>query len=327
MSKPLLQIDNLHIEFRTSRGHLQALNGVSLGVQPGEIFGVVGETGCGKSITGLSVLQLLPKSAHITAGSITFDGQDMLSLSERAMRHIRGERIAMIFQDPSTSLNPVFTIGSQIERVVRTHLDLSKKAARKHTVEMLEAVGLPDVERIMASYPHQLSGGMKQRAMIALALSCRPSLLIADEPTTALDVTIQAQILALLRDLQQKFGIAVILISHNLGVVAQVCDRLAVLYAGRVAETGPTETIFEAPHHPYTQGLLKAVPRPATRGHQLTAIPGNVPPNPGAVVGCAFAPRCIFAFERCKQDRPTLIEVDSQHQSACFLETERITSR
>ncbi len=321
MTEPLLKIDNLHIEFRTSRGHLQALNGVSLAVEPGQVFGVVGETGCGKSITGLSVLQLLPKSSRITAGSVTFEGRDMLSLSERDMRTIRGRRIAMIFQDPTSCLNPVFTIGSQIERVIQTQLGQSKKEARSHAAEVMAAVGLPDVKRMMNSYPHQLSGGMKQRAMIAMALSCRPALLIADEPTTALDVTIQAQILALLGDLQQQFGVAVLLISHNLGVVAQVCDRLAVLYAGRVVETGPTEAIFNAPTHPYTQGLLKAIPRPGSRGRPLTAIPGSVPVNPGAVVGCAFAPRCTFAFEQCHQETPRLLATGEQHQSACFLET------
>ncbi len=308
-----------------SCGHVKLLP-QSLAVQPGEIFGVVGETGCGKSITGLSVLQLLPKSAHITAGSITFAGLDMVSMSEREMRKLRGQRISTIFQDPTSSLNPVFTIGSQLERVVQTHLGLSKKKARKHTAEMLAAVGLPDVDRIMQSYPHQLSGGMKQRAMIALALSCRPDLIIADEPTTALDVTIQAQILALLRDLQQEFGVAVVLISHNLGVVAQVCDRLAVLYAGRVVETGPTDTIFANPQHPYTQGLLKAIPRPGSRGQQLAAIPGSVPANPGAVVGCAFASRCTVAIEPCLQETPLLCQIAANHQCACFLTSEERVS-
>ncbi len=319
MSHPLLLIENLHIAFETSRGRLQAVNGISLEVHPGEIFGVVGETGCGKTITGLSVVRLLPKNARISTGKIIFDGIDLLSLSEKEMRQIRGRRIATIFQDPTASLNPVFTIGSQIERVIRTQLGASQKETKRTAAEMLEAVGLPDVERIMKSYPHQLSGGMKQRAMIAMALSCRPSLIIADEPTTALDVTIQAQILRLLRDLQQHFGIAVILITHNLGVVAQTCDRLAVLYAGRVAEMGTTQAIFETPHHPYTHGLLEAVPRTGSRGQALTAIPGTVPADPGAVVGCLFAPRCYAAFEKCHQQAPELVQQAAHHHSACYL--------
>jgi peptide/nickel transport system ATP-binding protein len=318
---PLLSIDNLHVEFQTARGRLRALNGVSLAVQPGEIFGVVGETGCGKTITGLSVLRLLPKSARISAGSIRLDGRDLLALPEREMRDVRGRRIAMIFQDPSSSLNPVFTIGSQIERVIREHLRLSAAQARRQAADMLAAVGLPDADRIQSAYPHQLSGGMKQRAMIALALSCRPSLLIADEPTTALDVTIQAQILALLHTLRQEFGIAVILISHNLGVVAETCDRLAVLYAGQVVETGPTWSIFQSPQHPYTRGLLQAIPRAGSRGRKLAAIPGSVPADPGRVVGCVFASRCPAVFDRCRREKPLLAAaLAAEHKRACFLE-------
>jgi peptide/nickel transport system ATP-binding protein len=324
MSEPLLQIEDLHLEFETQRGRLKALNGVSLSLQPGEIFGIVGETGCGKSVTGLSVLRLLPKSAHITDGRITFDGIDILSQSEAEMRHIRGRRIATIFQDPSTSLNPVFTVGEQIERVIRTQMGLSRGEARSLAEEMITAVGLPDAERIRKSYPHQLSGGMK-RAMIALALSCRPSLLIADEPTTALDVTIQAQILTMLKELQAQFGIAIVFITHNLGVVAQFCGRVAVLYAGRVVETAPTSTIFSAPHHPYTRGLLRAVPRPGSRGQELAAIPGSVPSNPGSVVGCAFAPRCPFAMERCFEEQPPPFDIGTGHQSACFLPANEVS--
>lgn len=319
MNEAILSIDNLHIQFDTPRGTLYAVNGVSFEVMPGEIFGIVGETGCGKSITGLSVMQLLPELGATPKGSITFNGIDILSQSEAEMRKIRGQQIAMIFQDPTTSLNPVFTIGQQMERVIRTQLGLSKKEAQQRTEEMLSAVGLPDVARIRKSYPHQLSGGMKQRAMIAMALSCNPKLLIADEPTTALDVTIQAQILTLLKELQAKFNIAIVFITHNLGVVAQVCDRVAVLYAGRVAETGPTEKIFSEPHHPYTQGLLQAVPRPGSKGAELNAIPGNVPANPGEVVGCPFASRCASVHERCMEERPSLIQVSDRHESACFL--------
>ncbi len=316
---PLLRIDDLHIEFHAARGVLRALNGVSLEVKQGEVFGLVGETGCGKTVTGLSVLRLLPKSARVTQGRILFDDREMLSLSENDMRELRGGKIAMIFQDPSSSLNPVFTIGAQIEKVIREHLRLAPASARERAREMLSAVGLPDVDRILQSYPHQLSGGMQQRAMIALALSCQPSLIIADEPTTALDVTIQSQILLLLRDLQKQFGVALVLITHNLGVVAEMCDRLTVLYAGRVTETGSTRALFDLPHHPYTRGLMDAIPRRGSRGRPLAAIGGSVPADPGAVTGCVFAPRCSYAFDRCRVERPSLVAVGDEHHSACFL--------
>ncbi|HSG17234.1 MAG TPA: ABC transporter ATP-binding protein [Anaerolineae bacterium] len=319
MSEPVLRIEDLFIEFEMKVGSLQAINGISLEVHSGEIFGVVGETGCGKSITGLSVLQLLPKTARVTNGKVELEGIDILSQSEEQMRQIRGSQVAMIFQDPTQSLNPVFSVGQQMDRVIRVHMNISKSEAEALAEEMLTAVGLPDVTRIRKSYPHELSGGMKQRVMIAMALSCRPSLLIADEPTTALDVTIQAQILTLLKRLQERFDIAIMFITHNLGVVAQVCDRVAVLYAGRVVETADTDTIFTAPHHPYTKGLMEAVPRPGSRGQHLTAIPGNVPANPGAVVGCTFASRCPSVMEQCWQQRPAAVSVGADHESACFL--------
>jgi peptide/nickel transport system ATP-binding protein len=235
------------------------------------------------------------------------------------MEAIRGGKIAMIFQDPSSSLNPVFSIGSQMIRVIRQHTDLNMNQASLRASEMLDAVGLPDVKRILNSYPHQLSGGQQQRVMIAMALSCRPKLLIADEPTTALDVTVQAQILKLLRELQKQFDISVILITHNLGVVAQTCDRLAVLYAGRVAEIGTTHDIFNDPQHPYTRGLMNAIPRPGSRGKKMAAIPGTVPSNPGALTGCPFAPRCEFAFARCHVEAPPLFSISDGHSSSCFL--------
>jgi peptide/nickel transport system ATP-binding protein len=297
--------------------------GVSFEVNKGEIFGLVGETGCGKTVTGLSILRLLPRSARIPQGQIHFEGEDLLKLQKHEMEDIRGGEIAMIFQDPSSSLNPVFTIGSQIVRVVRQHLSMTAADALQHAADMLEAVGLPDVKRILSSYPHQLSGGMQQRVMIAMALSCRPRLLIADEPTTALDVTIQAQILRVLRDLQKRMDFSVILITHNLGVVAQTCDRLAVLYAGNVAESGFTRDIFNNPQHPYTRGLMNAIPRPGSRGKKMAAIPGTVPSNPGEVVGCAFAPRCEFAFERCTLETPRLFSLEEDHKSACFLVNNR----
>jgi peptide/nickel transport system ATP-binding protein len=316
---PLLEVRDLGLEFKTSRGILTALNGISFDVQRGEVFGLVGETGCGKTVTGLSILRLLPRSARFVSGRIQFDGSNLLELPGPQMEQVRGGRIAMIFQDPSSSLNPVFTIQSQMTRVIRQHMNLNNKQAVARAAEMLEAVGLPDVKRILESYPHQLSGGQQQRVMIAMALSCHPKLLIADEPTTALDVTIQAQILMLLRDLQKQFDISVILITHNLGVVAQTCDRLAVLYAGRVAETGTTREIFKKPQHPYTRGLMNAIPRPGSRGKKMAAIPGTVPSNPGALIGCPFAPRCEFAFDRCNAERPALFNVSVGHQSACFL--------
>ena len=314
----LLKLDNLQIEFKTAGAPLKALNGISLEIQRGEIFGIVGETGCGKTITGLSVLRLLPKTARLS-GQILFDGHDLLGLSTAEINQVRGGKIAMIFQDPSSSLNPVFTIGAQIERVIRQHLKLDAAAAHRQAAESLAAVGLPDLERVLGSYPHQLSGGMQQRVMIAMALSCRPSLLIADEPTTALDVTIQAQILRLLRDLQKQFDLSIMLITHNLGVVAQTCDRLAVLYGGRVAESGPTREIFNSTRHPYTAGLMAAIPRPGRRGQRMTAIPGTVPANPGALLGCPFSPRCAQAFERCQNEIPALYAVSDEHQAACFL--------
>jgi peptide/nickel transport system ATP-binding protein len=315
----LLEVHDLYLQFKTSRGQLKALNGISFNVQSGEVFGLVGETGCGKTVTGLSILRLLPRSASISAGQVLFEGTDLLGLSRRQIEALRGSKIAMIFQDPSTSLNPVFSIGSQIERVIRRHTPISKRQAHEKARSLLASVGLPDAGRILGSYPHQLSGGMQQRVMIAMALSCSPRLLIADEPTTSLDVTIQAQILKLLRELQKKYAVAVILITHNLGVIAQTCDRLAVLYGGRVAESGSSRDIFNQPQHPYTRGLMNAIPRPGSRGARMATIPGTVPSNPGAMTGCTFAPRCEFAMPRCSLETPPLYPLGENHSSACFL--------
>ncbi len=315
----LLEVRDLQLEFKTERGLVKALNEISFDVNTRETFGLVGETGCGKTVTGLSILRLLPRSAKITNGKIVFSDTNLLNLSEAEMENIRGGDIAMIFQDPSSSLNPVFTIRSQMERVLRQHKNMNKAQANERAEQMLTAVGLPDVKRMLSAYPHQLSGGQQQRVMIAMALSCQPRLLIADEPTTALDVTIQAQILRLLRDLQEQFDFSVILITHNLGVVAQTCDRLAVFYAGRVAEIGSTRDIFNDPQHPYTRGLMGAIPRPGSRGKKMAAIPGTVPSNPGDVTGCSFAPRCEFVFEQCSMETPSLFNISDGHQSACFL--------
>lgn len=319
MNEPILSIENLYIEFKTAQGIIRPLNGVSLDVRYGEVFGIVGETGCGKTITGLSVLRLLPRSAHVIQGKIIFEGKDLLNLPEREMRMLRGGKISIIFQDPSSSLNPLFTIGSQIDKVISEHLHLSRSEAKSRSLMMLGSVGLPDVERIYHSYPHQLSGGMLQRTMIAMALSCDHTLVIADEPTTALDVTIQSQILTLLRNLQKEMGISLVIITHNLGVVAEMCDRLAVFYAGKVAEIGPTEAIFKSPCHPYTQGLIQAIPRHGSRGKKLSSISGSVPVDPGSVRGCVFAPRCEKAFEVCFQKSPSLEAIDNTHYSSCFL--------
>lgn len=319
MAVPVLRIEDLHVSFFTLTGEVRAINGVSLEVYPGEFFGLVGETGCGKTVTGLAVLGLVPKPGQVTRGRILFKGRDLLRLSPREMRRVRGGDIAMIFQNPSTSLNPVFTIGVQLVRVIRQHRKGSKRQAQKYACELLEAVGLPETGHLMRAYPHELSGGMLQRVMIAMALSSRPSLLIADEPTTALDVTIQAQILALLRDLQSRFDITTLLITHDLGIIAETCDRVAVLYAGQVAEIGPTTEIFHNPCHPYTQGLIRAVPRPDRDVAHLAAIPGTVPSNPGFMSHCCFAPRCSHAWERCWEAQPPQFLVGEGHSVSCFL--------
>jgi len=318
VNESLVSVENLHVRFRTYAGQVHAVNGVSLDIKRGEIFGLVGETGCGKSVTGLSLLRLVPPPGEIVAGRITFDGQDILSLSEQEMRNIRGARIAMIFQDPAASLNPVFTVGEQIEMVIRQHQPVTRKVARQRTLEMLKAVGLPDPPQIVRAYPHELSGGMQQRVMIALALASNASLLIADEPTTALDVTIQAQILTLLTQLKESRGLSILLITHNLGVVAETCDRVAVLYVGHVVEQGRTRDIFKEMKHPYTQGLLAAIPRPGSQGQPLLAISGSVPSGLVVFPGCPFEPRCSFAMEVCRQDPPPLVRVGEEHDVACY---------
>jgi oligopeptide transport system ATP-binding protein len=319
VTEPLISVRNLTVRFDTYAGVVHALNGISFDLYPGEVFGLVGETGCGKSVTGLSLLRLIPPPGQIVAGQILFHGQDLLAKSEAEMQTIRGRRIAMIFQDPAAALNPVFTIGQQIELIIRHHHPMSPEQARRRAIQMLHAVGMPEPEHILTTYPHQLSGGMQQRAMIAMALSSGAELLIADEPTTALDVTIQAQILDLLVQLKQSQGITILLITHDLGVVAEVCDRVAVLYAGLIVETGPTASVFRAMKHPYTQGLLAAIPRPGSRGHLLQAIPGTVPSGLDPLPGCPFHPRCGFAMEVCRQERPALLPAAPMHQVACHL--------
>lgn len=315
----LLEIENLHIAFDTPRGELRVVNDINFSIAEGEIFGLVGESGCGKSVTCLSILQLIPKPGKIAQGEIRYRGDDLLKKSKSEMQKIRGDEIAMIFQDPFTSLNPVFRIGRQLSDVLRHHSQVDKKEAKKRILSMLDSVGLPDVERIYSSYPHELSGGQQQRVMIAMALISKPRLIIADEPTTALDVTIQAQILRLLRNLCDEHGISVLLITHDLGVVSEVCDRSAVLYAGKVVESGATQALLTNPQHPYTQGLLAALPSSAKKGQALSAITGTVPANPGAIQGCVFASRCPQVFEPCYEKQPIAYPVNQGHSAACFL--------
>jgi peptide/nickel transport system ATP-binding protein len=294
------------------------VDGATLAIAPGETLGLVGESGCGKSVTALSVMRLLPRNSR-TAGAVRFDGQDLLALSETQMRDIRGNRIAMIFQEPMTSLNPVHTIGQQIAEAVRIHQGLGHAAAMARAAEMLRLVRIPDPERRVGDYPHQFSGGMRQRAMIAMALACSPRLLIADEPTTALDVTIQAQILRLMLELKERIGAAILLITHDLGVVAETCQRVIVMYAGRVVEEAPVLELFDHPAHPYTRGLLSSIPRSAGRRRKrLPEIPGVVPSLRDPIVGCAFAPRCTWAVEKCRQEAPPIRTIAPSHHVACL---------
>jgi len=317
-SETLLSIRGLKTRFFMDTGVAQAVRGVDLDIPRGQTVGLVGESGCGKSVTAMSILRLIPDPpGHIAAGKIFFESADLLSLTDRQMRTVRGNKIGMIFQEPMSSLNPVFTIGSQIMEGVRQHRTRSKSEARKIAVDMLRAVGIPNPELRVDEYPHQLSGGMRQRAMIAMALACRPGLLIADEPTTALDVTIQAQILSLLNQLQQEFGMSILLITHDLGVVAQTTRKVAVMYAGLIVEHASTLDLFQHPLHPYTMGLFRSIPRLGTHAEQLEAIPGNVP-NPVAIPsGCAFHPRCAQASELCRTTIPPLREYRPGHFAAC----------
>jgi peptide/nickel transport system ATP-binding protein len=320
VSDRLLEVKALHTHFFTDHGEVPAVDGVDLYIEKGEILGVVGESGCGKSVTSLSVMGLVPNPpGKIVSGSIHFKGEDLVKVSEKRMRKLRGNKIAMIFQEPMTSLNPVYTIGDQIGETVRLHRKMSKKEAKQHAVEMLKRVGIPRPEQIVDEYPHQLSGGMRQRVMIAMAMSCDPELLIADEPTTALDVTIQAQILELMRDLNDKTGAAIMMITHDLGVVAEICDRVIVMYAGRVVEEGDARQIFKNPQHPYTKGLIKSIPKMDEKQKRLYSIPGNVP-TPGSMPkGCRFAPRCEYVMDKCLAVMPELVEVEKDHRSACWL--------
>ncbi len=321
MTQSILEIEKLQTHFFTDRGEIPAVDRIDLSINKGEILGIVGESGCGKSVTSLSIMRLIPNPpGKIVGGSIRFKGEDLVNASESRMREIRGNEIAMIFQEPMTSLNPVFTIGDQIGEAIRIHTKASKKEARKRSVEMLKKVGIPRAEQIVDEYPHQLSGGMRQRVMIAMAMACDPELLIADEPTTALDVTIQAQILDLMRKLNEESGTAILLITHDLGVVAEMCHRVIVMYAGNVVEQGDMRTILKDPKHPYTVGLINSIPKLEEKRERLYSIPGNVPIPGSLTVGCRFAPRCEHATDKCRTQMPELIQISEGHWSRCWLQ-------
>jgi len=317
---PLLSVHDLRTYFHVGGAVARAVDGVSFDIRAGETVGMVGESGCGKSVTALSLLRLVDPPGRIENGSrIEFEGRDLLSLDREGIRQIRGNRIAMVFQEPMTALNPVFTIGDQVAEVARVHSDVTRKAAWERAVEMLNLVGIPDPRERSKSYPHQLSGGMRQRVLIAMALVMNPSLLIADEPTTALDVTIQAQILELLAELQQRLGLAVLLITHDLGVVAEVTSRVLVMYGGQIVERAPVRELFRNPQHPYTQGLLEAMPRLGRQRERLAVIPGTVPPPTRWPSGCRFRDRCAFAWQRCADEPPPEYPVSTEHTARCHL--------
>jgi oligopeptide/dipeptide ABC transporter ATP-binding protein len=324
VAQPLLEVKDLKVTFRTEDGLVRAVDGISFTVDEGEVVGIVGESGSGKSVSMLSVMRLITDPNVIYEGEITYKGRNLMSVSRDAMREVRGEEIAMIFQDPMTSLNPVYTVGWQIEEQLNEHNDLKKGVARRRAIELLAQVGIPKPEERVDDYPHQFSGGMRQRVMIALALSCNPDLLIADEPTTALDVTIQAQILELVKNLKRDFGSAVVLITHDLGVVADIADRILVMYAGRIVEEGDKEQIFYDPQHPYTWGLLGSIARlDRPKPRRLTAIAGQPPSLINRPQGCNFRPRCPQAFDRCRAEEPALTDkVGGGHLDACHLSVE-----
>jgi len=315
----LLRIDGLKTYFRTSDGIIRAVDRISFSVKRGSTLGVVGESGCGKTVTALSIMRLLPRTGRVICGRILFEGRDLVEASEEEMQEVRGNDISMIFQEPMTSLNPVFTVGDQVGEAIRQHFRISGREVEDRVVEMFKLVGIPAAEQRVHDYPHQMSGGMRQRVMIAMALSCNPKLLIADEPTTALDVTIQAQILELMRELKEKQHMSIILITHDLGVIAEMAEEVVVMYAGKVVERGSAEEIFTKPLHPYTQGLLASIPSLGARGKRLNIIKGTVPHPLNLPPGCLFAPRCPHAFDRCLTAFPARMAQGDGHDVACYL--------
>ncbi|KYH25894.1 putative ABC transporter ATP-binding protein [Halalkalicoccus paucihalophilus] len=325
----LLEIEDLTVEFYTEEGVVTAVEDLSYRIERGEKFGVVGESGAGKSVTALSVMRLIESPGRIASGEIRFKGEDVLGMSEREVRDLRGQEIAMVFQDAQTALNPVYTVGEQIAEAIRHHLDYDDREARERTIQLLDEVGIPEAETRYSDYPHEFSGGMQQRAIIAMALSCEPDLLICDEPTTALDVTIEAQILDLIEELADEFDVAVQLITHDLGVIAKVCDRVMVMYAGKPVEKAPVEELYYDPKHPYTVGLMSSIPRVGDRRERLQTIPGTMPDLVGLPPGCSFHPRCPYAEEVCTLEEPPLLDPEtgaeasglgeaSEHTAACL---------
>ena len=314
----LLQVKDLRTYFHTEDGIVKAVDGVTFDVYSGETLGIVGESGCGKSVTSLSVMRLLDEKGEIAGGEIIFEGKNVMAIPESQMMKIRGNDMAMIFQEPMTALNPVFTIGFQIMEAILLHQDVNKEQARKMAIDMLRKVGIPEPEKRVDEYPHELSGGMRQRAMIAMALSCNPKLLFADEPTTALDVTIQAQILELMKSLQEQYGMALVMITHDLGVIAEMAQRVVVMYAGKVVEYAEVHTLFKKPRHPYTWGLMNAIPKLDEDREVLYNIPGVVPDPLDFPDGCRFNTRCPLATDKCRKEEPPLVEVDENHTSACW---------
>lgn len=318
----LLEVKDLKTYFYTDEGVVKSVDGVSFSVDKGETLGVVGESGCGKSITSMSIMQLIGKPGKIVNGEIDFKGENLLNKDKEEMRKIRGKEIAMIFQEPMTSLNPVYTVGQQIMEAVLIHEDMTKEQARERAIQMLDLVKIPDAEKRLNSYPHEFSGGMRQRVMIAMALSCNPEFLICDEPTTALDVTIQAQILNLINELKEKTGTAVMMITHDLGVISEVADNVMVMYAGQVVEYTDVDTVFEKPLHPYTQGLISCIPKLGGQEEKLSTIKGMVPSFNDMPEDCLFCPRCEYAKDICRKERPELVDLDG-HQVRCFKYTDR----
>jgi peptide/nickel transport system ATP-binding protein len=318
MTEPLLSVRNLRVEFPTRRGILTAVDGVSFDIAPGEVLGVVGESGAGKSLTGAAIIGLLDPPGRIAGGEVLLKGQRIDNLPAEALRRIRGKRIGMVFQDPLTSLNPLFRIGEQLTETIQLHTSMNATEARRRAIELLVDVGIPAAERRIDAYPHQFSGGMRQRVVLALALAANPELIIADEPTTALDVSVQAQIIALMKKLCREHHVAIMLITHDMGVIAETADRVAVMYAGRIAEIGPVRDVIKHAHHPYTRGLMGSIPTLTADAERLTQIPGSMPRLTAIPAGCAFNPRCPHVFDRCRSERPDLMPAE-RSQAACWL--------
>ena len=319
MSENILSVQNLHTSFHTDKGEVKAVNGVTFNLEKGKILGIVGESGSGKSVTAYSIMRILEKNGRITEGKILYKGQDIAEFSEKQMREFRGKCCSIIFQDPMTSLNPVFTVGNQLREAIELHTDRKGKEAEARAIEMLTLVGVNEPEKRVKQYPYELSGGMRQRVMIAMALACEPDILIADEPTTALDVTIQAQILALMQSLQKKLGMAIIMVTHDLGVIADMCDEIIVMYGGRVCERGTAEDIFYRPHHEYTKGLLRSIPNVDRIGEKLIPIPGTPINLLNMPKGCAFCPRCEEAMKICIEEQPPEMQMPDGHFASCWL--------